>query len=144
MNRDDLVTAFADFPQRLASAAHSGAGRPVPIGEWGPAEISRHLIAVEVEVWQARLARVAVDDDPHWPWTEPGLVPGFDGAPLDDILAAFAVARAATVAILAALDDAGWARSGVHATYGVLDVEGLIRLAVDHDEDHLGGIERLP
>jgi hypothetical protein len=142
VSRDDLVTAFAGVPRRVASAARAAADRPVPAGEWGPAEIVRHLIAVEDEVWRARLARVAVEDDPHWAWTEPGPAPGYDGAALDDILEAFAAARATTVATLEALDDAGWARSGVHATYGVLDVEGLIRLAVDHDEEHLAGIER--
>ena len=86
------------------------------------------------------MARVVVEDDPHWTWTEPGLAPGFDGASLQTILAAFATARAATTANLQALDEAGWARSGTHATYGRLDVAGLVRLAVDHDRSHLDTI----
>jgi len=114
--------------------------RPVEAGEWGPSEVVRHLIAVETEVWQSRLARVTVEDDPHWKWTEPGLAPGFDGARLEAILAAFAAARAITVETIVALDDAGWARHGTHATYGILDVEGLLRIAVDHDENHLAGL----
>jgi hypothetical protein len=116
------------------------AGRPVPAGEWGPAEVARHLIAVEAEVWQARLARVANEDDPHWAWTEPGLAPGFEDASLEAILEAFAATRAVTVTTIRALDDAGWARHGTHATYGVLDVAGLLRLAIDHDEGHLQGL----
>ncbi len=40
------------------------------------------------------------------------------------------------------LDDAGWARFGTHVTYGVLDVAGLLNLAIDHDEDHLAGLAR--
>ena len=98
MSRAELVEAFAGFPDRLVVAARAAADRPVVPGEWGPAEVVRHLIAVEGEVWQARLVRVATEDDPHWAWTEPGLAPGFDDARLDEILAAFAAARASTVA----------------------------------------------
>jgi hypothetical protein len=140
VTRDELVEAFAGFPERLAVAARAADGRPVPDGEWSPSEIVRHLIAVEDVVWQARLARVAVEDDPHWAWTEPGLAPGLDDATLDDILATFAAARVVTATTVPALDPAGWARFGTHATYGHLDVEGLLRLAVDHDESHLAAL----
>jgi hypothetical protein len=140
MNREVLLEAFAAFPQRLGSAARAAAGAPVAAGEWGPAEVVRHLFAVEREVWQARLAQVAVEDDPQWGWTEPGPEPGLDGASLDTILAAFAAARAMTHAMVTALDDAGWRRFGTHATYGVLDVAGLLGLAIDHDREHLAGI----
>lgn len=127
------MAAFAGFPDRLASAATEvatgAAGRPVARGEWGPAEVVRHLIAVEDEVWQSRLAVVAAQDDPRWGWTEPGLAPGLDDAPAGAILAVFVAARTTTVATIRALDDAGWARHGKHATYGVLDIEGLLRIA---------------
>jgi DinB superfamily len=139
VNRDELVEAFAGFPDRLDRAARTPM-RSAPPGEWGAAEIVRHLIAVEGEVWRSRLARVVVEDDPHWSWTEPGLAPGFEDAPIDTILAAFAAARASTVATVRALDGAGWARYGTHATYGRLDVAGLLELAIDHDEEHLEGI----
>jgi hypothetical protein len=139
-----LVTSFADFPDRLAVAARAADGRPLPDGEWGSAEVVRHLIAVEREVWQARLARVAAEDDPHWAWTEPGLEPGLDDATLDEILATFSAARGVTATTVRALDPAGWARFGTHATYGRLDIEGLIRLAVDHDQDHLRSVAGNP
>ena len=142
MSRDDLLGSFADFPERLRVAARAASDRPVVAGEWGPPEIVRHLIAVEDEVWQSRLARLATEDDPHWPWTEPGLAPGFETAGLDVILAAFSTARAQTTATLGALDDAGWARHGTHATYGRLDVEGLLRSAIDHDASHLEQLRR--
>jgi hypothetical protein len=136
-----MVEAFATFPARFAVAARHAAGRPLPDGEWGPAEVARHLIAVEDEVWQSRLARLATEERPHWAWTEPGLAPGFDGVPLDDMLATFATARATTTASVQALDEAGWARSGTHDRYGVLDVDGLLRIAIDHDADHLKGLD---
>ena len=135
--REAQLEAFASFPARLRDAAMAAATRPTPPSEWGPTEVVRHLIAVEAEVHQFRLNQVAAVDDPHWNWTEPGLAAEFDGAPLSEVLEAFEAARAATVRIVRALDDDGWARFGTHATYGRLDVEGLLKLASDHDAEHV-------
>jgi DinB superfamily len=141
---DAVIAEVAEFPARLEATAIPASASPSPgDGEWGVAEIVRHLIAVESVVWQARLAQVAAEDDPQWSWTEPGVAPGFDDASIDAILAAFASARAETVAMVKALDDAGWARYGTHATYGRLDVAGLLALAFDHDEEHLAAIRAL-
>jgi DinB superfamily len=141
MNRAALLETFATFPERLGKAATSAAERPLTAGEWSPADVVRHLIAVEGEVWRSRLERIAAEDRPHWPWTEPGLAPGFDGAPLDTVVAAFAGARGVTVRTVRALDEAGWMRSGTHDTYGVLDVAGLLRRAVDHDAEHMASLD---
>ena len=140
MTRAALVEAFAGFPARLAFAAEAAEPRPTPAGEWRPNEVVRHLIAVESAVWTARLAQLARFDDPQWPWTEPGLAERFEDEPLAAVLLAFSAARAATVATIAALDDEGWGRSGTHATYGRLDVAGLLRIATEHDESHLEGL----
>jgi hypothetical protein len=32
------------------------------------------------------------------------------------------------------------ARTGTHDTYGVLDVAALLRLAIDHDREHLASV----
>ena len=140
MNRAELVEAFASFPERFGGAAYVVEDHPSAPGEWGPTEVARHLLAVEREVWESRLARVAAEDDPRWSWTEPGLAEGYEGMPIAVVLDAFAAARAANVATVRALDEAGWARSGTHATYGRLDVAGLLRIAIDHDEEHLRGL----
>ena len=135
-----LVDAFAAFPAQFAVVARAADGRPVPAGEWGPADVAAHLLAVEAEVWQARFGQLAAGESPHWAWTEPGRAPGFDGAPIDAVLAAFASARATTVALVGGLDAAAWARSGTHVTYGVLDVAGLLRVAADHDSEHFASL----
>jgi hypothetical protein len=143
--RETLVAALAAFPARLAAAAQAASdraagGRPVPAGEWGPPEVVRHLIAVETDVHQARLADLATTDDPHWDWTEPGPWPGEPGCSLTLLLDRFAGQRAVTLATVAALDEAGWSRTGTHTRLGRWDVAGLLRNAVDHDEDHLAGL----
>jgi hypothetical protein len=138
--RAALVEAVASFPARLSELARGAAARPVPAGEWGPGEVVRHLVAVERVVWWARLASIRDSDDPRWPWTEPGPEPGLEDVPLENLLALFAAERAATVAIVDGFDEATWARAGIHAAYGRLDVAGLLRVASEHDAEHLVGL----
>jgi DinB family protein len=129
-----LRDALAAVPFRLASAIPSA--RPAPAGEWTPREVVLHLLAVEVQVWHARLDQLATEPEPHWPWFEPGLAE-FEADSWEAAHEAFTASRRDTIARLDALDDAGWGRSGVHATYGRLDVAGLLQRAIDHDEEHI-------
>jgi DinB superfamily len=138
--RARLLDRFADFPAQLR-AAGGAADRTPPDGEWSSEQVVRHLIAVEMRVHQARLLDVAVHDAPAWSWTEPGPWDGEPDLDLDGVLTRFAELRAATVARIRALDDDGWRRTGEHATYGMLDVAGLLRLATDHDAEHLRSLE---
>jgi hypothetical protein len=138
------MTALAGYPDRLVNAAQDAGTRPTLDGEWTPEEVVRHLIAVETGVHQARLLDVAIDDRPRWDWTEPRPWPGEPDLNLDGVLERFAAMRAATVATIRALDADGWARTGIHATFGHLDVSDLLRLAIDHDEEHFRGLEPTP
>ena len=135
-----MMSALVGYPDRLANAAQAAAKRPPLDGEWTPEEVVRHLIAVETGVHQARLLDVAIDDLPRWDWTEPGPWPGEPDLDLDGVIRRFVEMRAVTVATLKALDADGWARAGIHGTFGRLDVGGLLRLAIDHDEEHLRGL----
>jgi hypothetical protein len=137
--RVDLLDRFAEFPERVATAARAASVIP---GEWTPEQVVRHLIAVETVVHQARLVDVAVHDEPTWSWTEPGPWMGEPDLDLEGVLARFAELRAATVATVRALDPDGWRRRGRHATYGRLDVAGLLTLATDHDAEHHRGLDR--
>jgi hypothetical protein len=143
-SRAALVRSFSDFPAVLAVSARAAVGRARPPGEWGPNEVVRHLIAVERVVWLVRLTSIRDENEPHWSWTEPGPEPSLDDTPLEDVLARFADARARTVALLEGFDDATWSRTGVHATYGRLDVAALVAIAVDHDEEHLRALVPAP
>ena len=137
-DRRSLLERLGAIPGRLATAARAAPPEAPAPGEWTPTDVVRHLIAVEEEVWQPRLAQLAAEDQPTWPWTEPDRWTGEPGATLDRLLAVHAAARGATMTTLVALDEAGWNRSGAHATYGVLDVAGLMIRAADHDDDHVG------
>ena len=139
--RRRLVDRFSGFPARLSAAARAADAAPPVEGEWTPEQVVRHLIAVETTVHQARLLDIAVDDAPAWSWTEPGPWEGEPDLDLDRVLTRFAELRASTVARVRALDADGWRRAGTHATYGRLDVAGLLGLAVDHDDEHVRDLE---
>ncbi len=132
--------ALDAIPERLAAAARESADRPVSAGEWSALDVVRHLIAVETEVWHARLDQLAAEEHPRWPWTEPDRWLERPEATLDELLAVHAARRAETVGRIDGLDDAGWRRTGSHATYGVLDVLGMLRILLDHDEEHIAGL----
>ena len=142
--RADLRRRLAEVPRRLAVATRAAADKPTAAGEWTPAEVVRHLIAVEEEVWHSRLRQLAAEDRPRWPWTEPDRWLGAPDASLEDLLIVYADRRGTTIAILGELDDAGWARTGEHATYGVLDVAALMAKAIDHDDEHLDELPMSP
>jgi hypothetical protein len=144
-DRASLIERLASGPVRVGlaarrtEAAEAATGGPPP-GEWSAREVVAHLVSVETAVWQARLDSLAAEDSPAWTWTEPGPASGPETATLELAIDRFAELRAGTVARLADLDDAGWARAGIHATFGRLDVAGLVRVVVDHDEEHLAGL----
>lgn len=143
-DRTRLVRRLVAGPGSIAAAAREAATadgeRPLPPGEWDARQVVGHLVATEREVFQARLDQLAVGGEPHWSWVEPGVPDDPDVATLEIALATLADARTATLARLAALDEAGWQRSGVHATLGVLDVTRLLQVAADHDDDHRHGL----
>jgi DinB superfamily len=129
-----LRDALAAVPDRLASAIPVAS--PAPAGEWTPREVLLHLLAVEEQVWQVRLRQLATEAEPHWPWFEPGLA-AFEADSWEAVHKAFTGSRRETIAMLDVLDDAGWAKSGVHERFGRLDVAALLKRAIDHDEEHI-------
>jgi len=132
----------AAVPADLAAAASAASPEPPAPGEWTPSEIVRHLIAVEEEVWHPRIRQLLDEDEPRWAWVEPDRWGGAPDASLDDLLAEYGARRAVTVGMLDELDDAGWEKTGVHATFGRLDAAGLMRRAIDHDREHIASLER--
>jgi hypothetical protein len=138
-----LRERLASFPERLATASRAAPPEAPAPGEWAPAEIVRHLIAVEELVWHVRLAQLEHEDHPRWRWVEPGQWLGRPRADLDEVLATHRAVRASTLAMLDGLGPAGWARTGTHDTYGVLDVAGLMTVAADHDDEHLGSLAKV-
>ena len=136
-SRDATVADLTRFPARLEVVVRAASDRPVPDGTWSPAEVVRHLIAVETDVHQSRLHDLSRAETPAWRWEEPTPWLGEPDLTLSDLLERFATLRSTTIRTVERLDDAGWERAGRHAVLGALDVTGLLANAVDHDRAHL-------
>ena len=149
-NRAEVLNRLSGFPARLAAAARAAAAADAepdgpPAGEWTALENVAHLVAVERSVWHARLDGLeasAPGSEPVWAWAEPGPAGDAVAAGLERALALFGQERQSTMGRLAALDEPGWARTGLHATYGRLDVAGLAGTAADHDEEHIAAMAK--
>ncbi len=143
--RRGLLARLAENPARIAAAARGVAAAEsrsgTPPGEWTPREVAAHLAAVEADVFQPRLDQLASEVAPVWAWTEPGPLDTPDTATLEGALETFADLRSGTLAHVTGLDEAGWSRTGTHATYGRLDVAGVLGVIVDHDDEHLRDLE---
>jgi hypothetical protein len=141
----DAVAAVASptDPAAVATALTDadGEGR-TPDPEWSVSQVVRHLIAVERDVFHARLAQLAAGGiEPTWAWVEPGPDERSEGRSLEELASMFSTLRESTLRTLATMDEAGWARAGVHATLGRLDVSGLMRILREHDDDHIADLE---
>jgi hypothetical protein len=144
----DVLDRFAQGGDRTIALVRRWDGWDYPIeevriGEWSVAQVLQHLIAVEWHVVNARLDSLDAETEPHWAWAEPGPADGIGDGSIAAAAVVFAASREATVDRLRAMPLDGWRRAGVHATYGRLDVAGLLALMLEHDEAHLGELERL-
>ncbi len=143
LRRAELIGRLAAAPARAAELARAAEGRTAPEGEWSARDILRHLIAVDVEVFGRRLRDLREQDHPRWSWVEPRFDDGPADRPLTVLIETFSDGRRALVATVNELRPADWERSGTHDTLGVLDVAGLLEVAIDHDDEHISAIRRL-
>jgi len=137
--RARVLERLAAGPLRIAAVAHRAAAHeavPRPDAGWTARDVVGHLYLVEQVVFQARLAQLAAGESPRWAWVEPGTPAARDLPTLEDALDLFAARRAETLGRVAVLDEPGWNRSGMHATFGRLDVVGLLGVIADHDDEH--------
>ena len=114
------------------------ASKPPAPGEWGVADVVRHLLEGDREKFLPRLRRMMVETRPVFERTTP--LEG-DTSDLPTLVAAFASARTEVVKILGGLGDEGWAREGVTPSRGPLTVEAYTRSTDQHDTEHLRQIQ---
>ena len=113
---------------------------PIP-NKWSIGEIVAHLRDVEREVFQVRLRRALLEDDPTFElWDQNRAAWDRQYNDLDHRAAAreFAEARGGTVELLAGVPLESWHRSGTHPERGALTVEEMVSRQVrNHDVSHL-------
>lgn len=112
------------------------------VGAWTLRDIAAHLAASEKECFEPRIRAMAAGQSPRFEWYSND-ERDFDGLTLEGALAEWTETRARLVEFVRGLSPDHRRRTGTHETYGEITVDAYLRVALEHDRDHLGALERL-
>ncbi|HEY1420535.1 MAG TPA: DinB family protein [Candidatus Dormibacteraeota bacterium] len=112
------------------------------VGAWTLRDIAAHLAASERECFEPRILAMAAGDMPRFEWYSND-ERDFDGLSLESVLDEWTETRRRLLAFVGDLPPDARQRTGWHATYGEISVDQYLRIALEHDRDHLGALERL-
>lgn len=145
--RTTLLAALAASARQvadvLAPRSDEALGRAPAAGEWSARQTLEHLLFAE-ELFATRIERLLGEENPDLAaravWSE---TPASDEGTADLGLPASALAirwielRTAAVDRLAALDDAAWARAGMHPEWGRVTVLSQTGYFTRHTTSHM-------
>ncbi len=132
-NSQQLVTAM------LRISAEDSSAR---VGAWNLRDIAAHLAATERECYEPRLRAIASGENPSFD-TYTNDDTDFGGIQLENALEEWSVSRQNVIDYVRTLDAHQRGLTGHHAKYGDLTVDRYLQIALDHDRNHLRGLERL-
>ena len=113
------------------------------IGAWDLRDIAAHLAATERDCYVLRIRSIAAGENPTFDFfTHDGH--DFSGIHLDDALDEWIATRMMLVGFVQTLgEDQRTKLTGRHERYGEVTVDWYLQMALQHDRDHLRGLERL-
>ena len=131
--------------QRLMDCAEKA--EPID-GEWPPAVILGHLVQVDEQVWLERInlmvdAKNAGNAAPEFAWWEPDPEKTFEvykDHSVESASAELITSRTKLLTRLRELSESDWEATGVHSTFGVIDISALLIELLRHDEEHRGSL----
>lgn len=140
---DAILDRYAAGGPILVQAAHgltpeAATARPGP-GAWSLAEVIAHLLDTDL-VLTDRIKRVIAEDRPDLPaFDENAWVERLrsDAMPPDEAAALFALNRTWMARVLRNLDEADYARVGVHSRLGPQTLAEVVSKAINHLDHHL-------
>jgi hypothetical protein len=115
---------------------------PARVGAWNLRDVAAHLAATERECFEPRIRSMAAGDRPEFEYYSNDQR-DFDGISLETALREWTDTRNRLIDFVRGLSEEERSRVGVHAKFGELSVDGYLRIALDHDQDHLRTLERL-
>ncbi len=122
---------------RLSADDHSAR-----VGAWSLRDVAAHLAASEREAFEPRIRAIASGDRPTF-----GLYTNddtdFSGVHLEEALDEWADTRGRLLDFVRGLSDEERVRTGHHEKYGDITIDRYLEIALDHDRDHLRGLERV-
>lgn len=133
-----LRALLGSLPRRWTAAADGP-------GTWSPHQVVAHLLDGEHRDWtpRARVILSAGAARPFEPYDRDASLAQAERRSLDELLDAFAAARAENLAWLgAAVTEGDLDRTGTHPTFGVVTLRQLLATWVAHDHAHVVQIAR--
>ena len=128
--------------EALAEITDAGLDRPAPGGGWTARQVAHHLADSEAMAY-TRLRRLVADDDPVviQGYDEPGWAERLHyDRPIGESIAVVRAVRAASLALLEALTEDEWRRSGTHSESGAYGVERWLEIYAEHPHEHAAQI----
>jgi len=151
-----MLDALAAFPAQLQAYY---AEVPPGFANWAPPDWTGipserftaleqlwHVLDVEVDGYHQRFRRILAEDHPFLPDLGSEALAqarGYATREAAPALEGFRIARARTVAMLSALDDAQLSRTALFEDYGPVTTRGLVHFLCSHDQQHLAGLQWL-
>jgi len=112
------------------------------VGAWSLRDIAAHLAATERDCYIVRIRAIAGGDHPTFDFfTHDGA--DFSGIHLDDALDDWLSARDELLSFVRSMPPDVAGLTGSHERYGEVTVHRYLEIALEHDADHLRGLERL-
>jgi hypothetical protein len=112
------------------------------VGAWSLRDIAAHLAASERECFDPRIRAMAAGERPSFDFYAND-ERDFSGTHLEEALNDWAETRGRLLDYVRGLSDADRARTGMHERYGEITVDRYLEIALEHDRDHLVGLERV-
>ena len=115
---------------------------PARVGAWTLRDVAAHLAATETECFEPRIRAMAAGERPQFEYYSND-ERDFEGVSLKAALTEWADTRNRLIDFVRGLSEEERKRVGVHTKFGELTVDGYLRVALEHDQDHLKSLERL-
>jgi hypothetical protein len=112
------------------------------VGAWSLRDIAAHLAASEKEAYEPRVRAIAAGERPVMDFYSND-DRDFSGIHLEEALDDWAETRGRLLDYVRGLSDEERARTGTHASYGEVSVDRSLEIALEHDRDHLLGLEHV-
>jgi len=138
---DTLVDELASSQQLVVAMVRIAAGDgSARVGAWSLRDIAAHLAASERECFEPRIRAMASGEHPEFDFYTND-ERDFSGLQLDTALEEWIATRSRLLDFVRRLTPSELARTGVHERYGEISVDRYLEIALDHDREHLRGLE---
>jgi hypothetical protein len=136
---DQLATSQQLVVAMMRLAAEDQSAR---IGAWSLRDVAGHLAASERECFEPRIRAIASGERPEFDFYTND-ERDFGAIQLEEALDDWVASRGRLLEFVGGLSDEELARVGVHQRYGEVSVDRYLEIALEHDREHLRGLERV-